>query len=160
MKNELDKEMTFSQNEFAEMAADLNPIEMTQSKSKSLKERVMNRAFSSCPEGGETARNSELDWVSVTDNLDVKILTQDLEKKVQTAYWRMKPGAVIPSHYHESDEDCLVLEGDIRFGEHVLFSGDFHTMKKGTVHPEMHTISGALLYLRHDIHDDLDWLKV
>ncbi len=160
MKNELNQDNILSQTELAGMAQDVSPFKLDASKAAALKERVMNRAFSSCPEGGVTTRNDEAEWITITDNLDVKVLSQDLEKKSQTAYWRLKPGTVIPAHYHATDEDCLVLEGDIRFGEHVLFAGDFQVMKKGSTHPEMTTVSGALLYLRHDIHEDLSWLNV
>jgi len=126
----------------------------------SLKERVMNRIMAACPVGGESSYAASLDWIKVTKNIEVKVLTQDLANKVQTAYWRLKPGTVIPGHYHNSDEDCLVIEGDIRFGDHQLFAGDFHMMKKGTTHSDMTTTNGALLYLKHDIHDDLSWLDV
>lgn len=125
-----------------------------------LKERVMNRVIAVCPTGGQSSYAAKLDWIKVTDHLDVKVLTQDLANKIQTAYWRLKPGAIVPGHYHHNDEDCLVIEGDIRFGDHHLFSGDFHSMKKGSTHPDMTTTHGALLYLKHDIHDDLSWLNV
>ncbi|PHS17614.1 MAG: hypothetical protein COA86_10055 [Kangiella sp.] len=125
----------------------------------SMKERVMNRIMAECPIGGETSFAAQQLWHRITDKLEVKVLTQDLDKKIQTAYWRLAPGAVVPGHYHHNDEDCLVLEGDISFGDHHLYNGDFHSMKKGTTHPEMTTTHGALLYLKHDIHEDLSWLN-
>jgi len=153
-------EEILSQSDIQSLAADIEPAAIDLKAKNAIKERVMNRIMAPCPVGGESSFAKQLDWVKITENLDVKVLTQDLENKVQTAYWRLKPGTVIPGHYHSTDEDCLVLEGDIRFGDHKLFAGDFHSMKKGTTHPDMTTANGALLYLKHDIHDDLSWLAV
>ncbi len=160
MKNFDSYEDILSQSEIYSLADCIEASPIDPKVKDSLKERVMNRIMAPCPAGGESCYEKQLDWIKITDNIEVKVLTQDLEKKVQTAYWRIKPGTIIPGHYHNSDEDCLVIEGDIRFDEHELFAGDFHMMKKGTTHPDMKTTNGALLYLRHDIHDDLSWLEV
>ena len=142
------------------LAEEVSAIELSAGIKNSIKERVMNRVMAPCPEGGQSSYAEKADWTKITDKLDVKVLTQDLEKKIQTAYWRLKPGAVVPGHYHHNDEDCLVIEGDIRFGDHHLYAGDFHSMKQGSTHPSMTTSNGALLYLKHDIHEDLSWLNV
>lgn len=142
------------------MSEGVMPSVLDSNKKNSLKERVMNRILAPCPVGGETSYSAKQEWLRITDKLEVKVLTQDPIKKVQTAYWRLAAGAIVPGHYHNSDEDCLVLDGDISFGDHFLGKGDFHQMKKGTTHPDMTTKNGALLYLKHDMHDDLSWLKV
>lgn len=149
---------SYSQSDTEILAEDLVEKPMPDSLRAKLKSRVFDKINAACPEGGESCFEKQSEWVSVTADIDVKVLTQDHEKKLQTAYWRLKPGTVVPSHYHNNDEDCLVIEGDIRFGEHSLNAGDFHMMKKGTTHPPMTTVSGALLYLKHDIHEDLSWL--
>ena len=160
MKNLERYEDILSQSEIRDIAESVEAVSLDSKIKNSLKERVMNRIMAPCPVGGESVYAEKSDWIKVTKNIDVKVLTQDLKNKVQTAYWRLKPGTIVPGHYHNSDEDCLVIEGDIRFGDHRLFAGDFHMMKKGTTHPDMTTTNGALLYLRHDIHDDLGWLDV
>ncbi len=160
MSNFEQYEQILNRADIQSLASSIEPAAIDLKTKSSIKERVMNRIMAPCPVGGESSFAKQLDWVKITDNLDVKVLTQDLENKVQTAYWRLKPGAIVPGHYHNADEDCLVLEGDIQFGDHKLFAGDFHSMKKGTTHPDMITTNGALLYLKHDMHDDLSWLEV
>ncbi len=147
-------------DEFSDLAEDIAEYQLEQATIASMKSKVMQRLAAPCPEGGETTRASEADWIEITDKLAVKILSIDMEKKVQCSLWRLKAGGVVPSHYHNSDEDCLVLEGDIRFGDHVLYAGDFHRMEKGSTHPAMTTTSGAIVYLKHDVHEDLSWLSV
>jgi len=142
------------------MSESIKPNSLDLKIKNSLKERVMNKVIATCPEGGQSSYAAQLEWIRITDKLEVKVLTQDHENKVQTAYWRLEAGAVVPGHYHNHDEDCLVIEGDICFGDHQLFAGDFHSMKKGSTHPDMTTTHGALLYLKHDIHEDLSWLNV
>ena len=160
LMNDNQYEDNLSGSDIQLMSDDIQAKPLEMQIKNSLKERVMNRVMAACPNGGQSSYAEKLDWIKITDNLDVKVLTQDHEKKIQTAYWRLKPGAIVPGHYHNNDEDCLVIEGDIRFGDHQLFSGDFHSMKKGSTHPDMSTTHGALLYLKHDIHDDLSWLDV
>jgi len=149
----------FTPIELLSMGEDIKEMPLSKQLKNSIKERVMNRIYAPYPEGGVTRNASKIDWIKINDNFEVKILTQDFDKKIQSAYWRLKPGAIIPAHYHHNDEECIVMEGDIRFGEHLLFAGDFHVMKKGTTHPPLTTIGGAVLYLKHDIYDDISWLN-
>ena len=59
------------------------------------------------------------------------------------------------SHRHATDEECLVLEGSVNIGGHVLNKGDFHIMDSGSFHTDVTTESGAVLYLKHDLLDAL-----
>lgn len=62
---------------------------------------------------------------------------------------RMSPGAVIPAHRHPMDEECIVLEGLVRIGSRLaLGRGDFHLARAGTIHPDIQSDGGALIYLR------------
>lgn len=143
------------QSAIATMATDIEPLPLDSQLKNALKQKVMQQIKAACPSGGITVRANEVDWLHITPQLSIKILSQDTEKKVQIAYWRLQPGGIIPPHSHHNDEECLVLEGDIRIGDHTLFAGDFNIMKKGSNHGPITTVGGALLYLKHDIPNNL-----
>lgn len=120
-----------------------------------MKAGIQRRLTDVCPKGGSTTRSTMTEWFELNDKISIKVLHQDPINKVQTALWRLKPGAVITAHRHENDEDCLVLEGSIQVGDHLLHAGDFHKMEKGSFHSDLHSKEGALLYLKHDMHERL-----
>lgn len=139
------------------MATDIEPLPLDSQLKNLLKQKVMQQIKAPCPPGGTTVRADEVDWIKMAPDLSMKVLSQDKQKNVQIAYWRLQPGGTIPPHSHHSDEECLVLEGDIRIGDHTLFAGDFNIMKKGSSHGPITTVGGALLYLKHDIPDSVSW---
>lgn len=92
-------------------------------------------------EGGE--------WLSVDPKLDMKVLYKDA--KATSFLLRLKPGARLPSHVHAADEECLVLEGELRLGEGVILkAGDYHFAPRGLPHGAAESPSGALLFLRSE----------
>ena len=152
--NETDKQ----QQAMTTMAGDIQPVPMDEQQKARLKQKVMSRIKPAVTDGSLTVHAAQLDWIELNEYLSIKVLARDVKNKVQTAYWRLKPGAVIPWHSHQNQEDCLVIEGDIRIGDQCLFAGDFNRMDKGSAHGPITTIGGALLYLKHDIVDDIAWL--
>ncbi|MBM3725168.1 MAG: hypothetical protein FJW40_07060 [Acidobacteria bacterium] len=78
--------------------------------------------------------------------VDVRFLYKDRSTGLSTVLLRMAPGASYPSHHHHN-EQCLVIEGDIRFGEVVYRKGDFVVAGKETTHPTIHTAEGNILLL-------------
>ena len=154
MKNERDNDVLATQdlNLLAESIPALSPSDSAKAR---MRAGIKQRLTDDCPAGGITTRTSAAEWFALNDKISVKVLHQDHEKRVQTALWRLQPGAVITAHRHENDEDCLVLEGSIRVGQHLLKQGDFHKMEKGSFHSDLHSEEGALLYLKHDMHDRL-----
>ena len=62
---------------------------------------------------------------------------------------RLEAGAHAPSHDHPAAEECLVLEGSIRYLEgSTLHAGDYEMVRPGAHHSELVSDTGALLYLR------------
>jgi quercetin dioxygenase-like cupin family protein len=62
---------------------------------------------------------------------------------------RLAPGAGLPPHRHELDEECIVLEGTLRVGTHtVVPAGGYHLAHRGALHPTVHTATGATIFLR------------
>lgn len=115
----------------------------------SLKDRVLARVaqFEQLKPLADVRRNEEY-WVSGgMPGVEIKPLFQDEETGRSTYLLRMQPGVRLPAHYHHDAEQCLVLKGDIGWGDLVYEEGDFIVMGKGTKHPEIHTVNGNLLLL-------------
>ena len=63
---------------------------------------------------------------------------------------RLQAGAHAPSHDHPAAEECLVLEGSIRYLEgSTLHAGDYEMVRPGAHHSELVSDTGALLFLRY-----------
>jgi anti-sigma factor ChrR (cupin superfamily) len=87
-------------------------------------------------------------WVYAgAPGVDMRRLFRDKETGRTTILLRMEPGARIPAHRHGDDEQCLVVSGDIRWGELVYREGDFVVMGKGSNHPEIYSEGGNVLLL-------------
>ena len=101
-------------------------------------------------------RRNEDHWVSAgMPGVDVKPLFLEAETGRSTYLLRMQPGACIPTHFHHDTEQCLVLKGDIGWGDLVYEEGDFIVMGKNTNYPEIRTVHGNLLLLMSG-HNDFD----
>ena len=93
-------------------------------------------------------RSDEGEWSNIgAPGVQMRSLFRDARSGRTTFLVRMDPGARIPSHFHHDDEQCLVLEGDIGWGELVYRKGDFVVMGKATTHPEIQSRDGNLLLL-------------
>jgi anti-sigma factor ChrR (cupin superfamily) len=115
----------------------------------SLKDRMLARIaqFEQLKPLADIRRNEEF-WVSGgMPGVEIKQLFQEDETGRSTYLLRMQPGVRLPAHYHHDAEQCLVLKGDIGWGDLVYEEGDFIVMGKGTKHPEIHTVNGNLLLL-------------
>lgn len=153
--NHNDNEEVLSQHDLT-LLAESSPATPVDSLVKQrMRATIKKRIDDGCPVGGITNRASLQEWFEMDEHVSIKILHQDHVKKVQTALWRLKPGAVIAGHRHKNDEDCLVLEGSVQFGNHILREGDFHTMEPGSYHPDIFSETGALLFLKHDMSKEV-----
>jgi anti-sigma factor ChrR (cupin superfamily) len=81
------------------------------------------------------------------EGVKVRMLYVDHEARQYTSLVRMAPGSSYPAHSHRRAEECLVLEGDLRFGDHVLTAGDFLRTSAGYHQVLQTTQAGCLLYL-------------
>jgi anti-sigma factor ChrR (cupin superfamily) len=88
------------------------------------------------------------DWTDTNYvGVRVRVLYVDHEARQFTSLVRMAPGASYPAHSHQRAEECLVLEGDLRFADHVLTAGDFLRTEAGYQQVLQTTQAGCLLYL-------------
>lgn len=132
----------------------LKPHPLTAERKESMRSRILNRIGAEpvpAPAGTITVRAGEKDWVALTPLIEVQVLYRDVKENVQTALWRVQPGASVPPHYHNLTEECLVLEGELKVGDHIVRQGDMHIALAGHSHPTLESPTGALLFLRTEI---------
>lgn len=67
---------------------------------------------------------------------------------IESRFVRLSPGASLPGHGHPVDEECMMLEGELYFGDLLVQAGDFHLAPAGTCHGDVCSESGALLFVR------------
>lgn len=97
--------------------------------------------------GTTTLRAGSYDWQPLSQGVDMAVLWQNEKAKRQSLLIRMQPGAHYESHEHDDDEECLVIEGDLAFGDVLLKAGDFHFAPAGRPHPAAYSPSGCLLFI-------------
>ena len=93
-----------------------------------------------------TVHRSEQQWLEFTPGVTATILRDDGIYCTWLA--RARAGVRLPAHAHALDEECLVLEGSVNFGEFELRQGDFHVARAGSRHGEVHTPTGCLVLMR------------
>jgi len=93
-------------------------------------------------------RRNEETWISSgVAGVYVKPLFNEPSTGRSTYLVRMDAGSRFPAHRHGDIEQCLVLEGDIGWGELLYERGDFIVMGKDSQHPEIYTVAGNLLLI-------------
>lgn len=100
-------------------------------------------------------RSNEGEWETAVHGVKVKRLFADPAKDSVTMLIRMEPGSEYPAHRHGGNEECLVLEGDLRVGDLVLQAGDYQCCATSSIHDVTHTVNGCLLLIVSSTHDQL-----
>ena len=85
----------------------------------------------------------------------VKQLFVDSSTGNVTSLIRMMPGAVYPPHRHFGLEHCYVLEGDLIFGDHTPYAGDYEVASGSTDHSRVTSRHGCLLLLTNNQRDQV-----
>jgi quercetin dioxygenase-like cupin family protein len=133
------------------IAASVRPSELSRGQRDSLRERLAARLWADQPEDTRTVRGNSVNWFSPIPNVWVKVLRQDVESNIQTMLLRIHPGGIVPAHEHTKEEECLVLEGELLIGDHLLSAGDLHIANAGAIHGDITTRTGALVMVRSEI---------
>lgn len=97
--------------------------------------------------GMDLILSNEGKWSPVCVGVRRKQLHYDKERNTSTFLLRLDPGATLPAHSHGGTEQCLVLEGEVEDGSITLKTGDFQTLKPGSVHPASRSTRGCLLLI-------------
>lgn len=86
-------------------------------------------------------------WVQLGKRMQVKVLHDD----GVSLSWLLKllPGGGLPEHDHaDGAEECMILEGQLRINGEDFFAGDYQIALPGSVHHEVSSEQGSLVYLR------------
>lgn len=73
-----------------------------------------------------------------------RVLFEDHEQNRITVLMRLDAGSNFPAHKHSQAEECLVLEGDLDFGDYALEAGDYLRLAAGTEHGVASTKNGCI----------------
>lgn len=76
----------------------------------------------------------------------VEAIALRAEGSVVSMLVRVAPGACLPDHGHELDEDCLMLEGELFLGDILMRDGDYQKAEVGARHVGGFSDRGALFY--------------
>lgn len=85
-------------------------------------------------------------WRPFGEGLQIKVLHS--ADGIASYLVRMAAGASLPPHRHPVDEECLVLEGEVRIGGLRVSAGGFHLGRKDLPHDRLSSDHGALIFLR------------
>jgi len=110
----------------------------------SLKEELL----ASADRAMTVVRADREDWQKMLPGVCVRLLHEDPGKGIQTALWRLDPGARIPPHPHQVDEECYMLEGALEHRGERFEAGDYMLAPAGTRHSVIHSREGALMLIR------------
>jgi len=76
----------------------------------------------------------------------VQVLPLAAKRHVVSMLVRFEPGAGVPDHGHEIDEDCLVPEGEMFLGDILLRPGDYQLAPAGGGHFGETSDAGVLFF--------------
>lgn len=85
-------------------------------------------------------------WETIADGVASKTLYRDGE--MVSRFLRLQPGATLPAHRTEGDEECMIIEGDAYFGDRLVCAGDFHLTPGGGRQAPLASDHGSLLFVR------------
>ncbi len=167
-KNKPDDNEIISEEILEEIMANLEPISPPPARVGALRAKVLAQMTNSnqpLTEGGEkgvekgllTVRSDEGRWMKIARGVSMKNLYADKKSKTHSFLLKLEPGSSLPEHQHFADEECMVLEGEVRLGDVVVRAGDYHLAPRGVAHGRVSSKTGALLFLRADSGHSLSW---
>lgn len=93
-----------------------------------------------------TVLGAQCRWQAVAPGVEISVLWRDGE--TVSRFVRLAPGSRLAGHPHPVDEECMMLSGDAFFGDLLVQAGEFHLAPAGSVHHEISSDEGALLFVR------------
>lgn len=135
----------------AQLAASVRAVELGTAQRNTLRKRVLARIGAVAPPGTFTIRAAESQWRRVSELVEIRVVRREVATGRQTVMFRLQAGAVVVAHGHTQEEECLVMEGEIEIGDHILRKGDLHIARPGARHAPIITRTGALLWVTSEI---------
>ena len=136
---------------FVEIASSTRPAELPSARRSALRERVLDLARETAPEGTRTLRANEGEWAPLDEHVQIRVLSRDAGAGMQTVLLRVAAGGRFPGHRHTQEEEFIVLEGECHIGAHRLGMGDVHIASAGSWHDDITTRTGVLVMVRGEI---------
>lgn len=117
-----------------------------------LKRRLLQTLARDATASHLTVPPGDAGWRPFAPGIRIKLLHRD---GLTAAYLlHLAAGATIPPHRHPQDEECVVLEGQLRIGSLQVPRGAFHLARRGALHEAVQAPDGALIYLRGALPDE------
>lgn len=110
--------------------------------------QIKTRIAASRVEPMSTIRADDGEWQELAPGVTKKMLHLDEATQMQSYLVRFEPGSRFASHDHPADEECMMIEGDVRFGDIMLRAGDYHLARKHNPHGDAYSENGALIFIR------------
>ena len=84
-------------------------------------------------------------WTEIAPGVQQHILRPD--GACHSRLIRMAPGTRLSRRDHDRDEECMVIEGDVFFGDVLMRAGDYHLAPAGSRHGLVESDTGALFFV-------------
>lgn len=130
----------------AELAVPPAPDPLDAALHERVKRRVLQRIAAESTDRHLTLADPAAGWQPFGAGVSLKVLHES--GGVMSYLLRLAPGASLPVHRHPVDEECVVLEGELRIGTLRIRAGGFHLGRQDVLHDRLQTDEGALIYLR------------
>lgn len=122
----------------------LAPVDLPGRRRAAMRRRILARVRAAAQL--TTIHAHEGDWKPFLPKVSIKVLRKTGD--TQTYLLKLAAGAVLLPHEHPMDEECMVLDGEVRIGDIFARAGDYHLAPQGRAHDPIVSESGALLFLR------------
>jgi len=124
----------------------IEPVPLPRAAHQRIKQRVLRRIAGLTTPAHLTLAAPQGQWQPFDQGVQIKVLHES--GGVMSYLLRLDAGASLPPHRHPVDEECVVLEGDIRIGDLHLHAGSFHLGRRDVLHDRLSTDGGAVIFLR------------
>jgi anti-sigma factor ChrR (cupin superfamily) len=117
-------------------------------RAEAVKEHILERVRGTARmlDNTQTIYSNAGQWIPVAPGVNAKMLYRD--DSGYSFLLRLDPGATLPAHPHDGDEECIVVDGEARIGDLNILQGDYHLARRGSRHGDMFSPGGALLFIR------------
>lgn len=137
----------------AALANDIAPCELPEGIEQRLAARLSSAIAADAKPEIQVQRAADSRWIQVMPGVEIRILHHNSTTRALTSLWRLQPGAQLPAHQHDrSEEECLIIEGDICHADDEYLPGDYMIGQQGSVHGVISSKGGGVMMLRSSDH--------
>jgi len=131
----------------AELLDALRPVDPSPLRAAALRARLLAEVAAGQAAGEfVTILRGQGTWRNVAPGVALKPLVD--RPGMRAFLVKMDAGASLPPHDHPTNEESVVLEGEVWLGDVLCHAGDFHLAPAGRRHGSLRTETGCLVYVR------------